>query len=40
MDNPVLKAQCPFCRTEHSWSPDDAKIVDALPPADWIENQK
>lgn len=40
LDNPVLKERCPFCKTEHSWTPDDAKIVDAIPPADWIENQK
>ena len=39
MDNPILTAQCPYCRIEHSWRPDDAKIVDAIPPADWIENQ-
>jgi hypothetical protein len=40
MDNPVLRALCPFCRMEHTWRPDEAKIVDALSPDDWIENQK
>jgi hypothetical protein len=39
MPNEVLETRCPHCRTKHSWRPRDAKFVEALPPADWIENQ-
>lgn len=28
----VFRSQCPYCNSEHSWRPEDAKIVDALPP--------
>jgi hypothetical protein len=40
MRNEVSSARCPYCLTEHSWRPLDAKLVDAIPSADWIENQK
>ena len=40
MPNEVLETRCPHCRTKHSWRPRDAMFVDALPPADWIENQE
>ena len=40
MRNEVSSARCPYCLTEHSWRPLDAKLVDAIPRADWIENQK
>jgi len=40
MPNEVLETRCPHCRTKHTWRPRDARFVDALPPADWIENQK
>jgi len=39
MPNEVMETRCPHCRTKHSWRPRDAKFVDALPPADWVENQ-
>jgi hypothetical protein len=39
MPNEVMETRCPHCRTKHSWRPRDAKFVDALPPAGWIENQ-
>ena len=29
----------PYCRVEHSWLPREAKLVEAIPPGDWIENQ-
>ena len=40
MKNVTAQTRCPYCLTEHSWRPLDAKLVDAIPPADWIENQK
>ena len=40
MPNEVAYARCPHCRTTHSWRPLDAKLVDAIPPSDWIENQR
>ena len=40
MPNEVTETRCPHCRTKHSWRPRDAKYVEALPPGDWIENQK
>lgn len=30
---------CPYCKVEHSRLPREAKLVDAIPPGDWIENQ-
>jgi hypothetical protein len=30
---------CPYCKVERSWLPREAKLVDAIPPGDWIENQ-
>ena len=38
MPNVVSSARCPYCLVQHSWRPLDAKLVDALPPVDWIEN--
>ena len=40
MKNEATQTRCPYCLTEHSWRPLDAKLVDAIPPSDWIENQK
>ena len=39
MKNEVMQSRCPHCMSEHSWRPLDAKLIDALSPADWIENQ-
>ena len=39
MPNAVASARCPHCRSEHSWRPRDAKLVDVIPPAEWVENQ-
>ncbi len=38
MPNEVGQAKCPYCLTKHSWRPLDARLVDGLPPADWVEN--
>jgi hypothetical protein len=39
MPNAVAaQARCPHCHSAHSWRPLDARLVDALPPADRIEN--
>lgn len=35
----LTHTHCPHCRSEHSWFPRQAKLVDAIPPSDWIENQ-
>jgi hypothetical protein len=40
MHNNPIQAYCPHCKAEHTWRPNDAKVVDAIPPSDWIENQK
>lgn len=34
MDNHIYKALCPYCKADHFWRPNDAKLVDALPPSD------
>jgi hypothetical protein len=39
MRNEVSSARCPYCLTQHSWRPLDARLVDAIAPA-WVENQK
>jgi hypothetical protein len=31
------RARCPACRTEHSWSPREARFVDAIPASQWVE---
>jgi hypothetical protein len=35
-DAPV-RACCPACKTEHSWSPSEARHVDAIPASQWVE---
>jgi hypothetical protein len=40
MPNDVVETRCPHCRTKHSWRPRDARLIDAIPPCDWIENQR
>ena len=36
----LLHSRCPHCKSEHSWRPDDGRLVDAIAPSEWIENQK
>ena len=31
--------RCPYCKSDHTWLPREASLVEAIPPADWIENQ-
>ena len=31
--------RCPHCRSVHFWLPQEAKFMEAIAPADWIENQ-
>jgi hypothetical protein len=40
MQTNIFQAHCPYCKSEHSCRADEAKLVDAIPPSDWIENQK
>ena len=35
-DAPV-RARCPTCGNEHSWSSREARFVDAIPASRWIE---
>ena len=35
----LTHTHCPYCKTEHSWLPRQAKLVDAIPPYDWFENR-
>jgi hypothetical protein len=35
----LTHTHCPYCKAQHSWLPLEAKLVDAIPPGDWIENQ-
>lgn len=35
----LTHTRCPHCSSEHSWFPHQAKLADAIPPSDWIENQ-
>ena len=36
----LTHTHCPYCKAEHSWLPRQAKLVEAIPPSDWIENQE
>jgi hypothetical protein len=31
-------AYCPYCRAEHRWSPREARLVEAIPPREWVES--
>jgi hypothetical protein len=33
-------AYCPYCKTDHTWRPRQARYVDAIPPEAWPENQE
>jgi len=39
MKNEVMQSRCPYCMSEHSWRPLDAKLIDATPPTNSIANQ-
>jgi hypothetical protein len=30
-------AYCPYCRVEHRWTPREARYVESIPPAQWVE---
>jgi hypothetical protein len=40
LPNVPAAARCPHCQTDHFWKPQDARYAEAIPPPDWIENQK
>jgi len=31
-------AYCPYCRTEHRWTPREARLVEAISPGQWVES--
>jgi hypothetical protein len=31
-------AYCPYCHVEHRWTPREARLVEAIPPRDWVES--
>jgi hypothetical protein len=31
-------AYCPYCRAEHRWIPREARLVEAIPPREWVES--
>jgi hypothetical protein len=28
----------PYCRAEHRWTPREARLVEAIPPGQWVES--
>jgi hypothetical protein len=36
----LTRSMCPHCGLEHLWWTREAILVDALPPSEWVENQK
>jgi hypothetical protein len=37
--NALVVAYCPHCDQEHAWRYREAEYVDAIPPAQWVENR-
>jgi len=35
----TARALCPYCGREHEWRKSDARLAEAVPPDEWIENQ-
>lgn len=35
----MTSSHCPHCKLQHRWWTRDARIVNAIRPSDWIENQ-
>jgi hypothetical protein len=33
-------ARCPHCGRAHEWRKRDARLVEIMPPGEWIENQE
>jgi hypothetical protein len=33
----MTKSRCPHCGGEHTWWTREARLVDAIPPSQWIE---
>jgi uncharacterized protein (DUF427 family) len=31
-------AYCPYCGTEHRWTPREARLAEAIPPREWVES--
>jgi hypothetical protein len=35
----LTSSRCPDCKLEYRWWTHEARIVSAIPPSGWIENQ-
>lgn len=40
LTNTLSTAYCPYCRQEHRWTSPEAKVVESIPPAEWIERMR
>jgi predicted RNA-binding Zn-ribbon protein involved in translation (DUF1610 family) len=38
MPDAISTARCPHCGQEHWWRPNDARLLEAIPPGLWVEN--
>jgi hypothetical protein len=38
--NTFAAAFCPYCLVEHRCRMQDARLVQAIPPAQWVENNR
>ena len=38
MPDTTSTARCPHCGQEHPWRPNDARLLEAIPPVLWVEN--
>jgi hypothetical protein len=38
MPDTISIARCPHCGQEHPWRPNDARLLEAIPPVLWVEN--
>jgi hypothetical protein len=36
----LTSSACPHCGSEHHWWTREATVAEAIPPSEWIENQK
>ena len=34
------EARCPHCADTHSWRPSQARLVDAIPPGQWVNSHR
>jgi hypothetical protein len=37
LPNVATKARCPHCSLTHTWWPREARLVDGIPPDQWVE---